>query len=100
MWRFAALLVTISSVAVAGDKSSDPDPGSFDIEPPLLIKNRDTEKSGGSKSSTESSADFDLGKLEKQLERAKRNSSGLDKFLRIGALSKLEVEQRRLRLVH
>jgi hypothetical protein len=99
MWRVAALLITISSIAVAGNQSSDPDPDSFDIEPPLLIRNRDAEKLAAPKSSTES-PDLDLGKLEKQFERAKRNTAGLDKFLRIGALSKLEVEQRRLRLVH
>src|SRR5437763_10426986 len=100
MWRVTALLVTISSIAFAGNNSSDPDPGSFDIEPPLLIKTPDTEKLPGPKSSTESGVDLDLGKLEKQFERAKRNTTGLERFLRIGALSKLEVEQRRLRLVH
>lgn len=101
MWRFAALLVTISSIAVAGNKSSDPDPGSFDIEPPLLIPNRDEEPPAAeSKSSGESTREVDLAKLEKQLDRAKRNLAGLDRFLKIGALSKLEVEQRRLRVVH
>ena len=100
MWRAAALLITISSIAVAGNQPSDPDPGSFDIEPPLLIPNRDLEKSAESKSSTDSAREVDLDKLEKQFERAKRNLAGLDRLLKIGALSKLEVEQRRLRVVH
>jgi hypothetical protein len=100
MWRVVALLVTISSIAVAGNKSSDPDPGSFDIEPPLLIPNRDTEMSSSSKSSVDSAPNLDAAKLEKQFDRAKRNVAGLDRLLKIGALSKLEVEQRRLRVVH
>src|SRR5579864_96215 len=100
MWRFAALLITISSLAVAGKNSPDPDPGAFDVEPPLLIRNRDSEKFGVSQSPAETAPELDLAKLEKQFERAKRNAAVLDKFLRIGALSKLEVEQRRVRLAH
>ncbi len=100
MWRVVALLVTISSIAVADKKSADPDPGSFDIEPPLLVPNRDGERLEASKSSPDSASELDVAKLEKQFERAKRNISGLDRLLRIGALSKLEVEQRRLRMVH
>jgi hypothetical protein len=97
MWRGVALLVTISSLAVADQKSADQDPGSFDIEPPLLIPDRDREQPS---ESTDSPRDVDLAKLEKQFERAKRNLAGLDRLLKIGALSKLEVEQRRLRVVH
>jgi hypothetical protein len=98
MWRVVALLVTINSIALAGNKSPDPEPDSFDIEPPLLIPNRDKESPAQSTSST--GAAPDVAKLEKQFERAKRNAAGLDRFLRIGALSKLEVEQRKLRVVH
>ena len=100
MWRVIALLITISSIAFAGDQSSDPDPGSFDVEPPSLIPNRDKEPPADSKSSTDSSREIDLAKLEKQFARAKRNLAGLDRLLKIGALSKLEVEQRKLRVVH
>ena len=100
MWRGVALLITIGSVAVAGNKSSDPDPDSFEIEPPLLIPNRDFEKSTESDSSLGSARKVDLDKLEKQFERAKKNLTGLDRLLKIGALSKLEVEQRRLRVIH
>ena len=98
MWRVVALLTTIGSITFAGDQSSDLDPGSFDIEPPLLIpeRNRDSD----SKPSTDSPREIDLAKLEKQFERAKRNLVGLDRLLKIGALSKLEVEQRRLRVIH
>jgi hypothetical protein len=98
MWRVVALLVTINSIALAGNKSPDPEPDSFDIEPPLLIPNRDKESPAQSTSST--GAAPDVAKLEKQFEWAKRNAAGLDRLLRIGALSKLEVEQRKLRVVH
>jgi len=100
MWRVFALLVTINSIAFAGNKSPDPEPGSFDVEPPLLIPNRDKQPLEESGSPNDSPNDVDLAKLEKQFERAKRNLAGLDKLLKIGALSKLEVEQRKLRVVH
>jgi hypothetical protein len=98
MSRIIALLIALSSIAVAGDKNSDPDPDSFDVEPPLLIPNRDKDAPAQSKSSPDSAPD--LATLEKQFERAKRNAAGLDRLLKIGALSKVEVEQRRLRVVH
>ncbi|HUE41454.1 MAG TPA: hypothetical protein VMO75_05960 [Chthoniobacterales bacterium] len=100
MWRVFALLVTINSIAFAGNKSPDPEPGSFDVEPPLLIPNRDKQPLEESGSPNDSPNDVDLAKLEKQFERAQRNLAGLDKLLKIGALSKLEVEQRKLRVVH
>ena len=98
MWRVIALLLTISSIAFAGNKPADPEPGSFDIEPPLLIPNRDSEKVVTTEPS--SARDPDLAKLEQEFERAKKSISGLDRLLKIGALSKVEVEQRRLRVVH
>jgi hypothetical protein len=98
MQRALALLLLISGTAFAADKSSDPEPGSFDVEPPMLIPNRDREKNVDA--ATPPSREVDLAKLEKEFERAKRNIAGLDRLLRIGALSKLEVEQRRLRVVH
>ena len=98
MWRVAALLITVSSIAVADNKSSDPDPGSFDIEPPLLIPNRDSEKSP--ETGAAPARQVNLAKLEKEFERAKKNLAGLDRLQKMGALSKVEVEQRRLRVVH
>jgi len=97
MWRALALLLTVNAALLADNKTNSPDPGSFDVEPPLLIPERDDEKIAKPEPS---SRNVDLAKLEKELERAKRNLAGLDRFLKIGALSKLEVEQRRLRVVH
>jgi hypothetical protein len=44
-------------------------------------------------------SDVDLAKLEKNFERAKRNAAGAERLCKIGALSKLEAEQRTLRAV-
>lgn len=98
MRRALALLLAINGVVFADNKTNSPDPGSFDVEPPLLIPEREDEKTA--KADPSSARDVDLAKLEKELERAKRNLAGLDRLLKIGALSKLEVEQRRLRVVH
>jgi hypothetical protein len=98
MRRALALLLAINGVVFADNKTNSPDPGSFDVEPPLLIPERDDEKTA--KAEPSSTGDVDVAKLEKELERAKRNLAGLDRLLKIGALSKLEVEQRRLRVVH
>lgn len=98
MRRAIALLLLINATAFAADKSSDPEPDSFDVEPPMLIPNRSDEPE--SKAAPAAGREVDLAKLEKEFERAKRNIAGLDRLLKIGALSKLEVEQRRLRVVH
>jgi hypothetical protein len=97
MRRALALLVTISTVVFA-DNPNGPDPGSFDIEPPLLIPNRDDQRAERGEGAP--ARDVDLAKLEKEFVRANRSLVGLDRLLKIGALSKLEVEQRRLRVVH
>ena len=97
--RAAALIIVFFATNLfAQDPGKDPD--SFDIEPPLLIPNRGEEPLRDAKATTSASRDVDLAKLEKEFERAKRNSASLDRLLKIGALSKLEVEQRRLRVVH
>jgi hypothetical protein len=97
MLRGAALLLGVWATTLFAQQSTI-EPDSFDIEPPLLIPNRDDGKNANP--TTSSAHDVDLAKLERELERAKRNTAGLDRLLKIGALSKVEVEQRRLRIVH
>jgi hypothetical protein len=97
MLRGIALLLSLTAAILFGQEPST-DPDSFEIEPPLLIPNRDDEKAA--KASQSPARDVDLAKLEKEFERAKRNIAGLDRLLKIGALSKVEVEQRKLRVVH
>src|SRR5437764_11563497 len=74
------------------------DPDSFDIEPPLLIPNRENEQPA--KAASAPARDVDLAKLEKEFERAKKNAASAECLCKIGALSKLEAEQRVLRCVH
>jgi len=97
MLRGTALLLGVWATTLFAQQSTI-EPDSFDIEPPLLIPNRDDGKNANP--TTSPAHDVDLAKLEKELERAKRNTAGLDRLLKIGALSKVEVEQRRLRIVH
>ncbi|MEY2545620.1 MAG: hypothetical protein QOG48_737 [Verrucomicrobiota bacterium] len=75
-------------------KSDDVD--SSDIEPPLLIPNRDREQSDGAKPTP--TPIVDLAKLEKDFERAKRNAAGTVRLCKIGAIAQVEVEQRALRV--
>src|SRR6266436_3282616 len=97
MLRVIALLLGVWATTLFAQQPQ-PEPDSFDIEPPLLIPNRSDEPLPDGKVAP--ARDVDLAKLEKELGRCKRNTAGLDRLLKIGALSKLEVEQRRLRVVH
>jgi hypothetical protein len=94
--RGAALLLGLIITLFAQEPNKDPD--SFDIEPPLLIPNRESEQPA--KDAPAPARALDLAKLEKEFERAKRNAASAERLCRIGALSKLEAEQRVLRCVH
>jgi hypothetical protein len=90
-----ALPVTLLALAMAvwavdqsaENKSEEPD--SFDVEPPILKQNF----------SDEPLPNGDLARLEKQLERAKQNAAGAERFYKIGVLAKMEVEQRLLKVM-
>jgi len=98
MLRAIALLLGLFAVPLfAQDPNKDPD--SFDIEPPLLIPNRDAEQAAITKPSLSPAQDVDLAKLEKAVERAKRNAAGAERLWKMGALSKVEAEQRELRAI-
>jgi len=89
-------LVATAIVALAADQSvqhESEEPDSFDIEPPILKENLSVEPP-----STMPAPDSDVARLEKQLERAKRNAAGAERLCKIGVLSKMEVEQRFLRV--
>src|SRR5207302_4774204 len=98
MMRAAALLGFVAITLFAQEPNKDPD--SFDIEPPLLIPNREDEQLSNPKPESSPSRDVGLAKLEKELERARRNAASAEHLCKIGALSKLEAEQRVLRCVH
>jgi hypothetical protein len=100
MTRIFALLVTVIATAIAlatdelpGSESDGPE--SFDIEPAPLIQNRPGEQL----SPATAAGDVDVVRLEKTLERAKKNASGAERLYKIGVLAKVEVEQRALKVI-
>ena len=88
----AAAIVTVAADPSSRNKSDEPD--AFDIEPPILKQNL----SDAPLPST-GTPDAEVARLEKQLERAKRNADGAERLYKIGVLAKVEVEQRLLRIV-
>ena len=95
MTRIFTLLVTAFALAMtvwAADQSAEnksEEPDSFDVEPPILKQNL----------SDEPLPSGDLARLEKQLQRAKQNAAGAERFYKIGVLAKMEVEQRLLKVI-
>ena len=99
MTRIFALPVTVIATAMAmlaadplaQNQSQEPD--SFDIEPPVLKQNLTDRPLP-----TTEAPDGDVARLEKQLDRAKKNASGAARLYKIGVLAKVEVEQRALKV--
>jgi hypothetical protein len=102
MRRVLTLPVAVVATALAALAADEPPPDdsdvSFDVEPPLLVPNRSDEPLPASAAAAPS-ADVDLARLEKDFQRAKRNAAGVERFYKIGALSKVEAEQRALRAI-
>jgi hypothetical protein len=97
--RFLAFVAFAASAAFAADELPQEVPGdSLDIEPPLLIKEGPAERSHAS-SDNSPAPEMDVHVLEAQLERAKKNAAGADRFYKMGVLAKVEVEQRVLKVV-
>ena len=88
----AAAVVTIAADPSASNKSDEPE--AFDIEPPILKQNL-----SDAPLPEKGTPDAEVARLEKQLERAKRNADGAGRLYKIGVLAKVEVEQRLLRIV-
>ena len=99
MTRLVALPVTLLATMMVALAEQSPEnqseePDSFDIEPPILKENLSADSPSAAPTS-----DDDVARLEKQLERAKRNAASAERLCKIGVLSKMEVEQRFLRVV-
>jgi hypothetical protein len=100
MIRAVALPVTLLATAiitVAADpsgKNKSDEPDAFDIEPPILKQNL-----SDAPLPETGTPDAEVARLEKQLERAKRNADGAERLYKIGVLAKVEVEQRLLKVV-
>ena len=88
------MFLTTAIIALAADQSSNSDePGEFDVEPPILKQNLSDELAQSG------TADGDVARCEKKLERARRNAAGAERLWKIGVLAKVEVEQRALKAV-
>ncbi len=93
-----AVVATAMAALAADEPPPDDSDVSFDVEPPLLIPNRSDEPLPAKAAATPAQ-DVDLARLEKDFQRAKRNAAGVERFCKIGALSKVEAEQRALRAI-
>jgi hypothetical protein len=83
-----------SSLAQEVPKSNDE---SFDIEPPLLVK--PWEPQSAPDDSGEDAVPLDAAKLAQHLEGAKKSAAATPRLVKSGVLSKVEAEQRALRVV-
>ena len=98
MTRLVALPVTLLATVMVALAQQSPEtqseePDSFEIEPPILKENLSDESSPAT-----TAPDSDVARLEKKLESAKRNAASAERLCKIGVLSKMEVEQRFLRV--
>ena len=91
---YVAILSLSSLLAQEVPKSDDE---SFDIEPPLLVK--PWEQQGAPNDSSEGAVTLDSGKLARRLEEAKKSAAATPRLVKSGVLSKVEAEQRALRVV-
>jgi hypothetical protein len=99
-FAFLYMLVALATIALAVDELPRPDLDEpFEIEPPLLIKERSPETSSLSTVTATPVPITDPERLEKDLERAKKRAAGAERLFKIGALAKVEAEQRALRIV-
>jgi hypothetical protein len=98
MTRLVAFPVTLLATVMVALAEQSPEnqseePDSFDIEPPILKENLSAQSSPAT-----TAPESDVGRLEKQLARAKKNAAGAERLCKIGVLSKMEVEQRFLKV--
>jgi hypothetical protein len=97
---FPYAVVAVATMALAANELPKDDPDeSFEIEPQLLIKDRPPEAPPLSTTTATPAPNVDPDLLEKELERAKRRAAGAERLFKIGALAKVEAEQRALRVV-
>ncbi|MEY2440346.1 MAG: hypothetical protein QOI34_1731, partial [Verrucomicrobiota bacterium] len=96
---FFLAVVTAAITLLAGSElpTNDGDE-SFEVEPPILIPNRDSD--GDSVTAAITPAPMaDPERLEKEVERAIKRAQAAERLFKMGAFAKAEVEQRALRVV-
>jgi hypothetical protein len=98
LWSFA-VIATLASATFAAELPKSDEDETFDVEPPLLIPNRDPENEPQGVTATASTPAKDAERIKRELDRATRNAAGAERLFKIGVLAKAEVEQRMLRVV-
>jgi hypothetical protein len=90
-------LFAICSLTAAPEKNEPEE--SFEVEPPILAPNLERDRAQSATNKPADPAAIDPEKLARQAERARRVAAGTERLVKIGALSKVEAEQRVLRAV-
>lgn len=100
-WRGWLAISMIGVAALAQElPTHEGEEPALEIDPPLLIQARNADGSLVLAGPAVTPApDQDMTKLEKDLARAKRSASGADGMYRAGIISKVEAEERVLRVV-
>jgi multidrug resistance efflux pump len=99
MTRVLALLVALIptvTLALAEDQSQQnksEEPDSFGVEPPILKQNLSNDRSAPEAPGAA------VARLEKNLEAAKGDTKGVERLCKNGVLSKVEMEQRLLKVI-
>jgi multidrug resistance efflux pump len=88
----AIVMITSGTAQTPGNKSEEPE--AFDVEPAILKQNlpNDLPASG-------QTPDANVGRAEKQLQRARQNAAGAERLFKSGVLARVEMEQRVLKVV-
>jgi hypothetical protein len=90
-------IASLSLSSLLAQEVPKSDDESFDIEPPLLVK--PWEPQSAPDDSAEDAVPLDAAKLAQRLEGAKKSAAATPRLVKIGVLSKVEAEQRALRVV-
>jgi hypothetical protein len=88
----AIAMITSGAGQTPGNNSDEPE--AFDIEPPILKQNLSNDLP-----SFGQAPNADVARAEKQLQRAKQNAAGAERFFKMGVLAKVEMEQRLLKVI-
>lgn len=98
--RLACAAVLLAGASTAYSQTELPeadDYESFEVEPPILMPNRQIDSPQST--SSPATSERDPAELERKVERAKRAAIDAEQLFRKGVLSKVEVELRALRIV-
>jgi hypothetical protein len=104
MSRRLAIIIAMLGLADAGLAAETELPAqdtddSFEVEPPLLIPYRPPNEPGTATALATPAPPADIEKLTRDFERARRSAASAERLYKMGALAKVEAEQRALKAV-